>query len=64
MFQLADTDYYNVYGLLLSNIVVALTEDWDEEMVRAIFWEEDVPKILSIPVHVEIGATTQKAFYQ
>jgi len=25
MFQLADTYYYNAYGLLLSNIVVALT---------------------------------------
>ena len=35
----------------VSELINPLTEDWDEEMVRAIFWEEDVPKILTIPVH-------------
>jgi hypothetical protein len=35
-------------------LINPLTEDWDDEMVHAIFWEEDAQKILTIPVHLEM----------
>jgi len=38
----------------VSELINPLTEDWDDEMVRAIFWEEDAQKILTVPVHLEM----------
>lgn len=38
----------------MAKLINPIAEDWDEELIRTIFWPEDVPKILSIPVHMEM----------
>jgi hypothetical protein len=38
----------------LADLINPLTEGWDVELIQSTFWPEDVPKILAIPVHVEM----------
>lgn len=41
-------------GILISRVaelIDPITESWDVGLVESIFWPEDVPKILAIPVH-------------
>jgi len=37
----------------VSELIDPYTGTWDTELVKDLFWEEDVPNILSIPVHVD-----------
>jgi len=41
----------------VSDLIDPLTEGWDAELIQSTFWPEDVPKILAIPVHVEMEDT-------
>lgn len=44
-------------GIILSRVADLLCPDtgqWDEELVRELFWTEDVPIILALPTHVEM----------
>jgi hypothetical protein len=36
----------------VSELINPITGDWDMQLIRATFWEEDVRAILTIPVHV------------
>lgn len=38
-------------NLVTQVIIDPLTGDWDREMVRDIFWEDDVKLILALPIH-------------
>ena len=37
----------------VAELIDPYTGTWDTELVKDLFWEEDVPNILSIPVHVD-----------
>jgi hypothetical protein len=44
-------------GIILSKVsdlIDPVNEDWDKELIQATFWPEDVPKIIAIPVHLEM----------
>jgi hypothetical protein len=38
----------------VADLINPVTEDWDKELIQATFWPEDMPKILAIPVHLEM----------
>jgi hypothetical protein len=37
----------------VSDLIDPYTSTWDAKLVKDIFWAEDVPNILAIPVHVD-----------
>jgi hypothetical protein len=44
-------------GIILSKVsdlIDPVNADWDKELIQATFWPKDVPKILAIPVHLEM----------
>lgn len=43
-------DLLNIGDITVSNLLRLEEESWDEELIKAIFWEEDYEDILQIPV--------------
>ena len=44
-------------GILLSRVADLLhpaTGQWDKELIEELFWPEDVPEILALPVHTDM----------
>jgi hypothetical protein len=54
-------------GTILSRVTDLInpsTGTWDKELVESIFWQDDIPKILAIPVHMDmaLGILIQRVF--